>query len=385
MYDVAVVGAGPAGSAAAGACAEAGLSVVCIEEHATPGFPAQCAGLLSSAAFAECRVSERPVLNRVTGARIVSDLGSHLEFDAGTTKAYVVDRTALDAEMAAAAASAGAVFWPKTTVTGMAGGHLSTCGAFGRREVEARMVIAADGPRGGIARMLGMKRSPYYLSGIQAEVPLSCEQHLVEIHPDAAPQFFGWVIPCGEGRARVGLCGLRDVKQDFFRFASPYLRGCTHLVTGTIPLGPMPQTYGQRTLFVGDAAGFPKPTSGGGVYTGVRSARHAASVAVAACDADDFSDESLSAYERLWTDDFGRELSLGMRFWRLRQDLSAEDIDRLLTTLSDPAIRDQIIRYGDMDRPGVLARRLMRNPRFLLSVSAIAGTSIRAFLKDLIS
>lgn len=383
MYDVAVVGAGPTGSAAARACAEAGLSVLCIEEHASPGFPVQCAGLLSVEALEECRVSERSIQNRVSGARIVSSTGTELKFDAGVTKALVVDRALLDAEMAAAAADAGAEFWPKTAVVGREEGRLVTRGAFGRRDVEARMFIAADGPRGRMARMLGMARPPVYLSGIQADVPLDMDTSLVEVHPDAAPEFFGWVIPTGEGRARIGLCGMHNVREDFQRFAGPYMKSCTHLVTGTIPFGTMPRTYGRQTLFVGDAAGFAKPTSGGGVYTGVRSARHAADAAVACCERDDFSDAALADYERRWRADIGRELALGMRLFRLRQELSAAQTDALIAKLAEPAVTDLIVRYGDMDRPGVLARRLLTKPTIIMSLGRIVGPSIYSFLKEL--
>ena len=114
-YDVIVVGAGPAGSAAARECAQLGLSTLCIEEHGTIGYPVQCAGLLSTAAFAECRIaSERSVLNKVTGARVISGAGSELLIDAKVTKAVVVDRGTLDREMAEAAANAGAEFRLKT-------------------------------------------------------------------------------------------------------------------------------------------------------------------------------------------------------------------------------------------------------------------------------
>ncbi|HII98135.1 MAG TPA: FAD-dependent oxidoreductase, partial [Methanoregula sp.] len=116
VYDVIVVGAGPAGSAAAAECARLGLSTLCIEEHGTIGYPVQCAGLLSTAAFAECRVTERSVLNRVSGARVISGRGSVLSIDAGTTKAVVVDRGILDRDMAEAAADAGAEFRLKTGV-----------------------------------------------------------------------------------------------------------------------------------------------------------------------------------------------------------------------------------------------------------------------------
>ena len=108
-YDVIVVGAGPAGSAAARECAELGLSTLCVEEHGTIGYPVQCAGLLSTAAFAECRISSgRSVLNNVSGARVISGAGPELLIDAKTTKAFVVDRGTLDREMAEGAADAGA-------------------------------------------------------------------------------------------------------------------------------------------------------------------------------------------------------------------------------------------------------------------------------------
>ncbi len=114
VYDVIVIGAGPAGSAAAAECAQRGLTTLCIEEHGTIGYPVQCAGLLSNAAFAECRVSDRPVLSRVSGARIVSGRGSELLIDAQVQKAVVVDRGTLDREMAESAADSGAEFLLKT-------------------------------------------------------------------------------------------------------------------------------------------------------------------------------------------------------------------------------------------------------------------------------
>jgi len=51
QFDAVVVGGGPAGSTCARLCAEQGLSVCLVEEHASAGIPVQCAGLLSLAAF----------------------------------------------------------------------------------------------------------------------------------------------------------------------------------------------------------------------------------------------------------------------------------------------------------------------------------------------
>ncbi|MDD1712933.1 MAG: NAD(P)/FAD-dependent oxidoreductase [Methanoregulaceae archaeon] len=381
VYDVVVVGAGPAGTACARFCAESGLSVLCIEEHATIGHPVQCAGLLSRAAFEECRVSTRPVMNRVSGARVLSGMGSELLFDAGGTKAYVVDRGALDREMAAAAAAAGAEFRVKTAFLRRGSGTIITRGVNGHEEVPYRMLIAADGPRGCVARAVHMERPPFYLAGIQAEIPHRMDTRFVELHPAASPDFFGWVIPAGSGRARVGLCGFTDARERFASFFAPFGTDCIHLVTGTIPIGTMPRTYGHRTLFIGDAAGFAKPTSGGGVYTGVRSARHAAATAFRACEAGDFSDNALARYEQRWKDDFGRELALGLRFLKIRQQMSPEDVDRIIRTLDDPDIIAQIIASGDMDRPSRLLRALMKNPKFCLLAGILFRSGVRALIK----
>jgi digeranylgeranylglycerophospholipid reductase len=378
-YDVVVVGAGPAGSAAACECARQGLRTLCIEEHGTIGYPVQCAGLLSTAAFAECRVSDRPVLNRVTGARVLTGSGSGLTIDAKKTMAYVVDRGALDREMAENAGREGAEFLLRTSVCGIRQNTLITRGVERKKPIAFKILIAADGPRGTIARLLRMERPRVFLAGIQADIVHRCDPGLVEIYPDASPDFFGWMIPTGPGRARVGLCARSDVPGHFARFMKQFPAPAVHLVTGTLPLGVMPKTYGHRTLFVGDAAGFPKPTSGGGVYTGVRSARHAAAVVVEACSRGRFDDPVLSGYEQRWQADFGRELALGFRLFGMRQHLSGQDMDDLVRALADPEIVRTIEEYGDMDRPSGLVKKLLVKPAVLRLIGPLVKTGLKTF------
>jgi digeranylgeranylglycerophospholipid reductase len=381
-YDVVVVGAGPAGSTCARRCAELGLSTCMIEEHAAIGYPVQCAGLLSTRAFEACEVSNKPVLHEVSGAKIVTSRGAELAFDAGKTEAYVVDRGALDREMAARAAEAGAEIRVKTAFSKRSGSVVITRGIAGREELPFRVLVAADGPRSRVARELGMERPRVFLAGIQAEIPKQMAGNLVEIYPDASPDFFGWIIPSGEGRARVGLAGRAHVLTRFSRFMEEQGGGsCCHLVTGTIPLGVMPRTYGHTTLFVGDAAGFPKPTSGGGVYTGVRSAIHAAETAYDACSMGTTGDDLLARYEKRWKTDFGKELELGFHLFGIRQTLSGEEIDRLIRVLNEPSLKADILEYGDMDRPGVLLGRIMKNPKIFPVLGILLRSGVRHFIK----
>ena len=380
MYDVVVAGAGPAGSAAARACAEAGLKTLCIEEHATIGYPVQCAGLLSAAAFSECRVSTRSILNTVSGARFVPSTGEPLVIDAGKPKAHVVDRGILDSEMAAAAAEAGADFRLKTSVVSLKGNCAITKGFRGREEIGFSILIAVDGVRSSIARMLGLGRAEFLLGGLQAEVQCQADPRFVEIHPHASPEFFGWVIPAGNGRARVGLCGEGDLRNRLAYLLRPYEGGILNLVSGALPLGVLSRTYGSRTLVVGDAAGMVKPTSGGGIYLGVRSARHAADVAADCCQRGSFRDSDLARYEDLWKEDFGRELTVGMALYRARRSLSPAEVDAIISALRDPDIVREIVLHGDMDRPASLVRRLGMKPRVIRAAGILLRGGLRAFL-----
>lgn len=96
-FDVAVIGAGPAGSMAAKYAAKSGANAVILEEHPAVGWPVECAGLLGLGALAE---SELPgssfVLRRMKGAAIYSPGGNRLDFKAQDPRASVVDRRLFD-------------------------------------------------------------------------------------------------------------------------------------------------------------------------------------------------------------------------------------------------------------------------------------------------
>ncbi len=362
-YDVVVVGAGPAGSMAARTCAEGGLSTLLIEEHGTIGLPVQCAGLLSIPAFEECRVSRRPVLHEVYGAVVQGPGDTRLSFQAETSRAVVVDRALLDREMAAAAADAGAEVQVRTACCGISGDRVFTRGAGAGQEIAFSLLIAADGPGSMIVRRLGFGRPRYILSGLQADLPYAeWDDRVVGLFPSASPEFFGWVIPTGHGHVRMGLAGTRDIRERFRQFTREHHASRVAISTGAIPLGPLLRTSGQRVMVVGDAAGLAKPTSGGGIYTGVRSAKHAAATAISCCEVGCYDDSSLATYERAWKADFGRELAIGLSLFRLRQRLGDAEIASLIDRLSAPGMQECILRTGDMDRPSRFVREIFKKP-----------------------
>ncbi|HJJ28977.1 MAG TPA: NAD(P)/FAD-dependent oxidoreductase [Methanocorpusculum sp.] len=380
MYDIIVAGAGPVGSAAAKYCADAGLSILVLEEHGTIGHPVQCAGLLSNSAFTECGVTQDSVLNTATGASIIDSRGKALTFDTNETKACIVDRQALDFEMAEAAAAAGAKYQLKTCITRVNPAKQIIHTAAGD-EIPYKLLIAADGPRSVIARAYNIPPSKYIYAGIQAEVPRDGAANLVELHPNAAPEFFAWVVPTAENRARIGLLGTHDVPALFSAFSKKFAPSNLHSVTGTVPVGIREKTCGPGMLLAGDAAGFLKPTSGGGIYTGVRSARHAAATAVAACEADNYTNLFLSRYETMWRDDFGRELTWGLAALKLRRSLRTDEVDSCLAALNTPEVIEKIKTKGDMDRPSELLKTLVMHPGV---VKTIGLTGVRGLLRTIL-
>lgn len=379
-FDVIVVGGGPVGSTAARICAKSGLKTLLVEEQAHLGYPVQCAGLLSNSAFFECEVSQSSVLNTVSGASIQAG-DATCSFDAGKTMAFVVDRGALDHEMGMAAADSGAEIMLKTIASGISrtSGTLRLKGVNGREEISYSMLIAADGPRSSISRMAGIPRAPFYLSGLQCDVRYSVPTDHVQIYPNASPEFFGWIIPMHPERARIGLCGINNVKEHFSEFIRPYKKQVIHMASGTIPLGTLKRTYDDRILIAGDAAAMAKPTSGGGVYTGIRAARHAARVAISSIEKDDFSPSAMASYETFWKKDFGHEIMNGLKLFKIRQQISSKEMEHLISILAHPSIRELITKKGDMDRPSALIKSLLTHPRIIPAHYLIGKAFVRSW------
>jgi len=140
------------------------------------------------------------------------------------------------------------------------------------------------------------------------------------------------------------------------------------LVVGGLPLGPPSSTVAEGLLAVGDVVGQVKPTSGGGIYPGLVSAKIAEEVAATAALEGDSSAKRLAEYERRWRKVLGRELSLGMKAHEMMGRMKDEDMDNLVCKMKDSEKLVQIIeRYGDIDEPSLVMKKLA--PRLGLSMA----------------
>lgn len=372
-YDVAVIGAGPAGSMAAKKAAEDGAEVIILEEHPRAGWPVQCAGLLGLRAVEESELSPAKfVIRPVRGAEVVSPGGFRFSFKSAETKAWVVDRRIFDRALLAEAARSGAEVRMASPVTGLARGGGRSVLDVGRgsdqRKIEARVVISAEGAGARIARGAGIGPAKEILSSAQVELPIEVEDpEKVEVFlgENFAPGFFAWAIPASDGVARLGLSCRENACLHLKRLLrSPPINGRVrggplHLVVGGLPLGPPASTVAEGFLTVGDAAGQVKPTSGGGIYPGLVSAKIAGTVAAAAAREGGASADRLTEYERRWRSELGREIRLGMIAHKMRAKMTDEQLDDLVRILAN---REDLIRIiekeGDIDRPGRVIKKV---------------------------
>src|SRR5207249_12214093 len=90
--DVAVVGAGPAGSRTARNLARAGLRVRLLEEHRRVGVPSHCSGLISRRTLREAEIGEDAITHRITGAFVATAHGSEVALGGDKTRARSEER-----------------------------------------------------------------------------------------------------------------------------------------------------------------------------------------------------------------------------------------------------------------------------------------------------
>jgi len=409
-YDVVVVGAGPAGCLAAKYAAKNGAKTLIIEEHASIGSPVQCAGLLSTKAIDACEVRFDKGFHPITGAFVYAPDGRRIGISGGEIKAYVVDRRLFDRTLAENALRSGAGILMRTRACGIATRgnrrilHVTIEGE--PDVIEADVVIGADGIQSSIARWAGLGTFERVLCGAQVNTVYDfdcCD--CVEIFPGScAPGFFAWAIPYHEG-ARIGLAvrptvppgsdpgpESRSISQSQSGSACWHLKrllsehrvvsrkcrsGITSLVMGGIPIGVLQRTAADSVLITGDAAGQVKPTSGGGVYPGAVCAKIAGRVAADAVRDGDTSARRLSEYDRLWRVEIGRELAIGKRINEWMARFGDSGINRLINVLDDDELLDLITRYGDMDYPSVVLRKLLMNTKSVGALLKLAPICLR--------
>jgi geranylgeranyl reductase family protein len=373
VIDIAVIGGGPAGLLAAGRLARAGLDVSVLEEHAQIGVPTHCTGIVSMEMADLVKVPESLILGRPTIARLHGPGGARCEVPwsgPGREELLVIDRAEFDRMLAEQAMAAGAVVRTNSRVQDLAidagGCILDTTGA----PVRARACVLACGVTYRFHRQLGLGLPGQVIHTAQLEVDAE-PSDAVELHfgKAVAPEGFVWVVPIirdGSHRLKIGVIARGHAAAYLGRFlARPDI--LTRLteppglpITRLLPLRPTAVSYSHRVLAVGDAGGFTKPTTGGGIFYSLLTAALAADTLTEAAATNRFDGSFLARYERRWRRRLGRELSVGNRLRDILAKCSDVEIDTLIGALGASNVQTVIQRTAQFNWHRALILALVR-------------------------
>jgi digeranylgeranylglycerophospholipid reductase len=351
-YDVAIIGAGPAGSTTAKVVAGKGFRILLVDRRNRVGLPVQCGELIPTPSEARrlfpgsklmpaaVNVPQKFVTNTTQIIRLISPNGSEYEFP---FEANIVDRAKFDQYLAISAGDEGAELLLSSTLKHRShNNELTIRSGNSNYSTVSRLVVGADGARSVVAQSLGGQfvhsesdLSPslqYVMTG--GEVDSS----VVEMYfgGSIAPGGYAWLIPKGEGFVNVGFGMRRSIASDdtplrkylerfAFKTLAPNLQSAKIVsrVGAIIPVGgPLKKTWSKNVLLIGDAAGHVMASNGGGIPTALRGGEIAGEVI------NDYfrMDTPLSEYENQWKAEYGKELETALRVLRVADTVMPSDV-----------------------------------------------------------
>ncbi|MBV9281003.1 MAG: NAD(P)/FAD-dependent oxidoreductase [Chloroflexi bacterium] len=343
-FDAIVVGAGPAGSAAALTMAKAGMNVVVFERGDQPGAKNVMGGVLFREAtesvfgkFWEDGPVERPVVEQrlwLLGKESVVTAGFRAqEFGQPPYNAFTVLRARIDPYFARKAEEAGAYLITETQVTDLIWDNGKIAGVRTGREGDlyADVVLVAEGinafaaVKAGLRRDFTMENAALAVKEVHA-LPAEVIDERFNVSGGEGVTILltgelshgmmgsGWIytnkdtLSLGFGAIVSHMVETRARPNDLLEEMKahpairPLLRGSeikeysAHLIP-EVRYEELPRPYGDGYMLLGDTAGFVNFLYQEGSNLAIASGRMAGETAVAARERGDFSADTLSLYE----------------------------------------------------------------------------------------
>src|SRR6266513_2094161 len=290
LFDVAVIGGGPAGSVCAAFSAASGLRVVLIEREKFPRekvcgdcLNPECWPILRRLGIDQCvRASPHGALDWVEFIS-VGDRHGRIDLPRGEEAEIAVKRSAFDSVLLERARKLGAEIREASTLTSIEKSDSAwklttteTATAF-----RARVLVAADGRNSTVARLLGLlPRFAKERVALQTHIPLPSGfgnrvvlQLLVGGYSGQAPVNDSELNLCLVGKPK-SIRAVQAWATQYFNLPSTQSwRTITPLKRSSLPPAR------ENVLFVGDAARVVEPFTGEGIFYALRSGEVAAAAA----------------------------------------------------------------------------------------------------------
>jgi geranylgeranyl reductase family protein len=312
IYDVAIVGGGPAGATCAASCANAGLRVVVLERETFPREKV-CGDCLNPSIW--------PVLQRLElEERVRASPHAELEqvnfialngrsVSVSLKSEIAIKRSALDALLLTRARELGAEIQEHVTLSSVTRSNEWLL----NNELQTRFLVAADGRNSTVARLLGLlPRITKERIALQAHVPLA-DDFGNRVVLQLLPGGYSGQAPVNESELNLCLVGGAVSLQSMREWAARKFHLSPDQQWRTItPLARRAISPTHRDLFlIGDAARVVEPFTGEGIYYALRSGELAAD---AILNGSDYAKAHRAMYqERLWINRLARAAVLNPR------------------------------------------------------------------------
>jgi len=380
MYDVAIVGSGPGGSAAAAALARLGFQTLLLDKADFPR-DKTCGDALTPRAVRV--LDEIGLLPQFAGAQRITEAAVVAPNGAVETSGFpeapdrrnylqIIPRLLLDDTLRNYAVASGASFMSPVHVRQIEprGNCIESSGEREGQPVSfrARVAIIATGASTGLLAQIGiLKRPPPMNLAVRAYFDAVADliPHQIQFRFDGVPlPGYAWMFPISLTSANVGLGTFALNSAWRGQMAAPAPRGVFErwLQMPAIrrylgqaqrrgPIKGYPirsdflhaPTYGERVLLVGEAAGLVNPLTGDGIDFALETGRMAAEYLAATFAAGDFSRQALAGYDRR----LRRQYSAFFRFCMGFRDLAMSNtqvLNLLLRTIPRfPTIQRRLI------------------------------------------
>ncbi|MEV0926097.1 geranylgeranyl reductase family protein [Streptomyces spongiicola] len=330
VWDVVVVGAGPAGASAAYAAAVTGRRVLLLEKAQLPRYKTCGGGIIGPSRDALPPGFELPLKDRVHA--VTFSMNGRLARTRRSRRMLfgLVNRPEFDAALVEHAEKAGAVLRTGATVVrveqhGPAVPDRRTAAVVlaGGETVLARAVVGADGSASRIGAHVGVKMDQVDL-GLEAEIPVPATvaedwagRVLIDWGP--MPGSYGWVFPKGDVLT-VGVISARGEGAATKRYLEDFIArlglagfepavSSGHLTRCRSDDSPLSRG---RVLVCGDAAGMLEPWTREGISFALRSGRLAGEWAVRVAEAGDAVDARRQALNYAFAVKAGLGVEMGV-------------------------------------------------------------------------